>query len=109
MATFEQHVVSIGMMTDIEKLPLLVAMVATFYGRARDWYESLQPNQQVNYQLMVQQFKAAKYIRRRNATEVRDALFRFRMLSTTEYNDYEREFIDLWIAWIQLLGGTEDE
>ena len=54
LATFEQHVVSIGMMTDIKKLPLLVAMVATFYGRARDWYESLQPNQQVNSQLLVQ-------------------------------------------------------
>ena len=89
---------------DFEKLPLLVV---TFYGRARDWYESLQLNQQVNYQLLMQQFKA-KYIRRHNAMEVREELFRLRM-STTEYNDYMREFIDLWIAWIQLLGGIEDE
>ena len=49
-----------------------------------------------------------KSIRRHNAMEVREELFRLRM-STTEYNDYMREFIDLWIAWIQLLGGIEDE
>ena len=105
LAAFEHHAVSIGKMTDLEKLPLLVA---TFYGRARDWYESLTTNQQVNYQLLVQQFKA-KYIRRRDATEVREALFRLRMSSTMEYNDYEREFIDLWATWIRLRGGTEDE
>mgnify|MGYP002775680083 FL=1 len=105
LAAFEHHAISIGKMTDMEKLPLLVA---TFYGRARDWYESLQPNQQVNYELLVQQFKA-KYIRRRNATEVREELFRLRMSSTTEYNDYEREIIDLWSTWIRLRGGTEDE
>ena len=105
LAAFEHHAVSIGKVTDFEKLPLLVA---TFYGRARDWYEFLQPNQQVNYELLVQQFKA-KYIRRRNATEVREELFRLRMSSTTEYNDYEREIIDLWSTWIRLCGGTEDE
>ena len=58
LAAFEHHAISIGKMTDFEKLPLLVA---TFYGRARDWYESLLPTQQVNYQLLVKQFKA-KYI-----------------------------------------------
>ena len=105
LAAFEHHAVSIGKVTDFENLPLLVA---TFYGRARDWYESLQHNQQVNYQLLVQQFKA-KYIRRRNATEVREELFRLRMSSTTEYNDYDREFSDLWSTWIRLRGGTEDE
>ena len=31
------------------------------------------------------------------------------MSSTIEYNDYEREFIDLWTTWIRLCGGTEDE
>ena len=46
LATFEHHVVSVGNMMDIKKLPLFVA---TFYGRARDWYTSLQPKQQVNY------------------------------------------------------------
>ena len=91
-------------MTDIEKLPLLVA---TFYGRARDWYESLQPNQQVNYQLMVQQFKAAKYIRRRNATEVREELFRLRM-SSTKYIEYERDFINIWTMSIRLCSRTVD-
>ena len=105
LTAFEHHAVSIGKVTDFEKLPLLVA---TFYGHARDWYEFLQPNQQVNYELLVQQFKA-KYIRRRNATEVREELFRLRMSSTTEYNDYEREIIDLWSTWIRLCGGTEDE
>ena len=38
LAAFEHHAISIGKMKDFEKLPLLVA---TFYGRARDWYESL--------------------------------------------------------------------
>ena len=51
LVAFEHHAISIGKITDMEKLPLLVA---TFYGRARDWYESLQPNQQVNSQLLVQ-------------------------------------------------------
>ena len=59
LAAFEHHAISIGKMQDFEKLPLLVA---TFYGRARDWYESLLRNQQLNYQLLVKQFKA-KYIR----------------------------------------------
>ena len=79
---------------------------ATFYGWARDWYESLQPNQQVNYQLLVQQ---TKYIWLCNAMKVREELFRLRMSSTTEYTGYEREFIDLWTMWIRLRGGTEDE
>ena len=61
LAAFEHHAVSIGRMTDLEKLPLLVA---TLYGRARDWYQSLPMNHQVNYQLLVQQFEE-KYIRRR--------------------------------------------
>ena len=34
LVAFEHHALSIGKMTDFEKLPLLVA---TFYGRARDW------------------------------------------------------------------------
>ena len=55
LAAFKHHAISIGKMTNIEKLPLLVA---TFYGQARDWYKSLLPNQEVNYQLLVQQFKA---------------------------------------------------
>ena len=49
LAAFDHHAISIGKMTDIEKIPLLVA---TFYGRARDWYDSLQLNQQVTYQLL---------------------------------------------------------
>ena len=58
-------------MPDIEKLPLFMA---TFYKRVRDWYEFLQPNHQIDYQLLVQQFKE-KYIRRRNATRVWEELF----------------------------------
>ena len=72
LAAFEHHAISIGKMKDFEKLPLLVA---TFYGRARDWYESLLPNQQLNYQLLLKQFKV-KYIRCRNVVEVREELFR---------------------------------
>ena len=87
LAAFEHHAVSIGKMKDLEKLPLLVA---TFYGRARDWYESLLPNL-----LLVKQFKA-KYIRCRNVMEVQEELFRLRMSSTMEYTYYEREFIDIW-------------
>ena len=55
LASFEHHVVSIGRITDNEKLPLLVA---TFYGRARDWYDSLPPNEQGEYQLLVHQFRS---------------------------------------------------
>ena len=70
LASFEHHVVSIGKVTDMEKLPLLVT---TFYSRAREWYESLLPNQQNNYRLLVQQFRS-KYIRHCDATEVREEL-----------------------------------
>ena len=78
-------------MTYFEKLSLLAA---TFYGRARDWYDSFQRNQQVNYQLLVQQFEA-KYNRRYNVTKLHDELFCLRMSSTIEYDDYKREFIEL--------------
>ena len=98
LVAFEHHAISIGRMIDIEKLPLLVA---TFYGRARDWYESLLPNQQVNYHLLVKQFKA-EYIRCWNAMKVWQELFHLRTSSTMEYTDYEREFIDLWTTWIRL-------
>ena len=37
LASFKNHVVSIGKVNDIEKLPLLVE---TFYSRAQEWYES---------------------------------------------------------------------
>ena len=92
LASFEHHAVSIGKVNDIEKLPLLVA---TFYSRAREWYESLPPNQQTNYQLLVQQFRS-KYIRRRSAMEVREELFALRMTTSMEYSEYERVFKELW-------------
>ena len=105
LASFEHHAVSIGKVNDIEKLPLLVA---TFYSRAREWYESLPPNQQTNYQLLVQQFRS-KYIRRRSAMEVREELFALRMTTSMEYSEYERVFKELWSTWIRLRGGVEDE
>ena len=105
LASFEHHVVSIGKVTDMEKLPLLVT---TFYSRAREWYESLLPNQQNNYQLLVQQFRS-KYIRRPDATEVREELFLLRMSTSMEYVRYEKDFMELWLTWIRLRRGMEDE
>ena len=71
MASFEDHAISIGRITDNKKLPLFVA---TFYGRARDWHDSLPPNQQGAYQLLVHQFRD-RYFQRQSATDVREELF----------------------------------
>ena len=105
LACFEHHAISIGRITDNEKLPLLVA---TFYGRARDWYDSLPPNEQGEYQLLVHQFRT-RYIQWQSATEVREKLFRLRMESPFGFLVYERNFEELWTTWIRLRGGTEDE
>ena len=105
LASFEHHAISIGRITDNEKLPLLVA---TFYGRARDWYDSLPPNQQGAYQLLVHQFRD-RYFQRQSATDVREELFRLKMESPLGFMEYERNFKDLWTTWIRLRGGTEDE
>ena len=90
-ASFEHHALSIGHITDNEKLPLLVA---TFYSRARDWYDILPPNQQGAYQLLAHQFHA-KYIQWRSATEVREELFRLKMESPFGFIEYELKFKDL--------------
>ena len=83
-------------------------MVATFYGRARDWYDSLPPNQQGAYQLLVHQFRD-RYFQRQSATDVREELFRLKMESPLGFMEYERNFKELWTTWIRLRGGTEDE
>ena len=105
LASFEHHTVSIGKVNDVEKLPLLVE---NFCSRSREWYESLPPNQQTNYQLLVQQFRS-RFIRRRNAMDVREELFALRMSTTMEYSEYERVFKELWSTWIRRRGGIEDE
>ena len=89
LASFEHHAVLIGKVSDVEKLPLLVA---TFYSRSREWYESLPPNQQTNYQLLVHQFRS-RFIRRHNAMDIREELFALRMSTTMEYFEYERVLI----------------
>ena len=83
LASFEHHAVSIGKVKDIEKLPLLVA---TFYSRAQEWYESLSPNQQTNYQILVQEFRS-RFIRRRNVIDVQEELFVLRMSTSMEYSE----------------------
>ena len=105
LACFEHHAISIGRITDNEKLPLLVA---TFYGRARDWYDSLPQNEQGEYQLLVHQFRT-RYIQWKSATEVREELFQLKMESPFGFLEYERNFQELWTTWIRLRGGTEDE
>ena len=71
LASFEHHAILIGRITNNEKFPLLVA---SFYGRARDWYDSLPPNQQGAYQLLVHQFRD-RYFQRQSVTDVREELF----------------------------------
>ena len=105
LASFENHAISIGRITDNEKLPLLVA---TFYGRARDWYDSLPPNQQGAYQLLVHQFRD-RYFQRQSATDVREELFRLKMESPLGFMEYEKNLKELWTTWIRLRGGIEDE